>query len=204
MPSKHLFYAVVSAIIVSSCGGEKNESSNTQSPKQEVKKADFGYIEYKGLKEMVEGLSDFHEENGTYKLLTEKPLHIQISKPFYANELKELKLSQGKHYTLYFGLCALALTPVQEITVTFLPMNENVSKGYDNSNSTTLKLTKTKAKQVLKKYFNTEDFKILFKRMFDADGKDVGSGDLSKEFKQMLYDDQGEPTASKVFAEFKK
>lgn len=158
--------------------------------------------QYSDVFTMIEGTGEYYKENGTFKLISPQPLHIQLSKPAYDEDLEEVVREQVKRDIVYVGFRTFAQTNIDEIKITSFPlkMDNNGRKDFDYIQKYKLSatLTRIKAKAILKKYYGHTDFSKLF-------GEEVSGTYMPEipnmEIKRMLFNEMGGPTLNKVFAE---
>lgn len=72
--------------------------------------------------EMIDDKADFSEENGTFKVLSSEPLHIQLAAQVVANDLDEVKLAEVRRVALYGVYRTLIHTDAPSVHVSALPM----------------------------------------------------------------------------------
>lgn len=115
------------------------------------------------VKEMIEQLSDYHEEKGTFKVIKEKPLHIQLSPIFYEGQTKEQVIGDV-HRSLIYGIYrSFIFTPVNKITVTAIPKEFNRSNTlkYMNEYKVSVSVARKDALDLAKKYLKVSSFSEL-------------------------------------------
>ncbi len=78
--------------------------------------------QFASVGEMIEDRADFSEELGTYKLISENPLHIQLAAQVVANDLPEVVLSEVQRAAIYGVYRTLIHTDVDKVRVTAVPM----------------------------------------------------------------------------------
>lgn len=119
---------------------------------------------YKTIKEMFEASYDFSEEVGTLKFLSleESKLHVQVSKPIFEGDLRNIIEEQVKRDIVYVAFQTFAQTDINALTLTSVPnSNDNPKKYFDNYKKT-VKVNREKALSILKKYLDTGNFSILY------------------------------------------
>lgn len=114
---------------------------------------------------MLADASDFHEENGSLKFISEDKsnLHNQVSKPILGADLDNVKEEIVKRDIIYFAFQTFAQTDIEKSTITAIPNDMKERDKYYEKYKKTVKIDREKAKEILKKYFNSEDFSILYK-----------------------------------------
>jgi hypothetical protein len=165
---------ILSTLIIVSCKTDNNSSTNNvEAKKTKIENTESGYKAESGkslpkfatVKEMLEDSGDFNEEVGTLKFISldKNNLHIQISKPILENDLESVKNEIAKRDIIYVAFQTFAQTDINELTITSIPNSNDNPKKYFEKYKRTLKIDREKAKSILKKYLNTEDFSILYK-----------------------------------------
>lgn len=119
---------------------------------------------YSTLKEMFISSADFSEENNTLKFISsdEKNLHVQISKPILKGDTENIKNEIVKRDIVYVAFQTFAQTNINELTITSIPVDFDNPKEYVEKYKMTVKIERNKAKNILKKYLDSEDFSILY------------------------------------------
>lgn len=122
---------------------------------------------YTTIKEMFVSANDFSEENNTLKFISneEKNIHVQISKPIFKGDAEEVKDEIVKRDIVYVIFQTFAQTNINELTVTSLPIDYDSPKEYVEKYKMTVKINRDRAKSVLKKYLESEDFSILYTKV---------------------------------------
>jgi len=116
------------------------------------------------VREMLEDASDYYEENGSLKFISEDKsnFHIQVSKPIYQKDLENIKNEIVKRDIIYVAFQVFAQTSLSELTITSIPLDWENPKKYFNKYEKTVKINKITASKILKKYFDTSDFSVLY------------------------------------------
>ena len=125
---------------------------------------------YKTINEMFETSYDFSEEVGTLKFisLVESKLHVQISKPIFEGDSKNIIEEQVKRDIVYVAFQTFAQTEINALTITSVPNSNDNPKKYFNNYKKTVKVTREKALLILKKYLDTNNFSILYENQNGA------------------------------------
>jgi hypothetical protein len=123
------------------------------------------------VKEMIEEFHDFSIKKGTFKVLKENPLHIQLSprllgSPQYPDSADEPEIIEAevKEAIVYGVYQSFIHTPIQEITVTAIPQvfNINTKKTkYLKKYKKTLSISKQKALELVHKHLKVSSFSDL-------------------------------------------
>jgi hypothetical protein len=186
-----------------------------QAKKEEIKEAQSQVIrqplkevtkeplkQYPDILTLIEATGDYDKQNGTFKLLAQKPLHIQLAKPTYNGDLEEKIRQQVMRDIVYVGFRTFAQTNVDEIKITSMPIkwDNPKHKGFDylQEFKQTATLRRSKAESILEKYYGHADFSKLFGEMVDGTYQpEIPNMHL----KRMMFNDLGEPTLDEVFAQ---
>ncbi|MDR8014087.1 hypothetical protein [Ectopseudomonas guguanensis] len=79
-------------------------------------------MKFATVTEMIDDKADFSEENGTFKVISSEPLHIQLATQVVANDLDEVKLAEVRRVALYGVYRTLIHTDAPSVRVSALPM----------------------------------------------------------------------------------
>lgn len=79
-------------------------------------------MKFATVMEMIDDRADFSEENGTFKVISTEPLHIQLATEVVANDLDEVKLAEVRRVALYGVYRTLIHTDAPSVRVSALPM----------------------------------------------------------------------------------
>jgi hypothetical protein len=152
----------LSTLLIVSCKTDnKSDEKVNQTNKVNVEKS---LPKFATLKGMFEDASDFDEEVGTLKFISldENNLHVQVSKPILENDLESVKNEIVKRDIVYVAFQTFAQTNINELTITSIPDSNENPKQYFEKYKQTVKIDREKAKSILSKYLETEDFSILY------------------------------------------
>lgn len=158
--------------------------------------------QYPDVSAMIAATGDYDKSNGTFKLIAQEPLHIQVSTLTYEGDLEQTIAEQVKRDIVFVGFRTFAQTSIDEIKITSFPLrgdSEN-KKDFDfiQKYKQTATLTRNRAKAVLEKYYGHTDFSRLFGETVDG----TFMPELpNMRLKRMMYNDMGEPTLDEVFAQ---
>ena len=154
-------------LIITLLGCELETNSNRNNSK-ETKIVETKQIlpQFENVEEMLLDASDYYEENGSLKFISEDEsnLHIQVSKSIFKGDSESVKKDIVKRDIVYVAFQTFAQTNIKELTITAIPKDWKNHKKYYNEYKKTLKVNRTKAKVILKKYLNSSDFSILYKK----------------------------------------
>ncbi|MGV1012924.1 MAG: hypothetical protein ACOYBS_10790 [Flavobacterium sp.] len=159
---------ILSAIVIVSCKNKEslNEETNILENTGNCGNSKSGkpLKKFATLKKMLENSGDFDKEVGTLKFISldEKNLHVQISKPILENDLEKIKNEIVKRDIVYVAFQTFAQTDINELTITSIPDSNENPKKYFEEYKQTVKINREKAKEILKKYLESEDFSILY------------------------------------------
>lgn len=201
---KYIFY-LTSLFFLPYCNSSTNKNdasiaSKDQKPINTDNKPITDLKKYDDVIEMIEDTGDFSTENGTLKLISQKPLHIQLAKIFLEGELESNIQEDIKRNIVYVGFRIFAQTSINEIEITSLPLKYDSKNskivGYVDKYKKKMLVKREKATSILEKYYGHSDFTKLFgKNIGDTYVPDIPNQYLTK----MMYGDQGEPTLETTF-----
>lgn len=152
--------------------------------------------QYKNITELMDSYNDYPTYNidGTdyqsYKVLTYKPLHIQISpRTLSGSTEQDIKNESGKA-AIYATFRTLFQTPADSVKVTVIPLSitpQPTKIEYLNAEKFTFSINKKQAINVLRKNSS----------IVNPDKIMSDNGDWSKSFEQCCYLQAGNPGSSK-------
>lgn len=125
--------------------------------------SDKKHKHYASVIEMVEATEDFTMENGTLKVLSKSPLHIQISSP-NPNDIDLVQLKRNAMEDLvYIAYFTFAKTDISQITITAVPCDADKFLFHQkivlmNDAATTITISKEKARRVMEAHVGTNNF----------------------------------------------
>lgn len=164
---KHLILFLLSALLIG-CSEDKHTNAEKKDEPAIVQVATVEssetseFTKYPTVIQMLNESHDFTEEDGSLKILSkeEKNIHIQVSKLIFDGDQEKIIKEQTMRDIVYVAFQAFAQTDINSLTISSVPMKE---KGnYINKYKLTLTVSRENAKNILKEYLNTEDFKTLF------------------------------------------
>lgn len=140
-------------IIVLSCKSESKKIEKT------VK-----FPSFKTVSAMLEDASDYYEENGSLKFISQDAnnFHVQVSKGIFKNDLEKVKKEIVNRDIIYVAFQTFAQTDLNKITITSIPLNSEKPKTYFDKYQKTVSVSREKAKSILKKYLNEDNFSSLY------------------------------------------
>src|SRR5215218_5667584 len=104
---------------------------------------------------MVKDFKDYSQENGTFKVLTREPLHIQLSPIVVPGDFPDVIDAQVKRAVLYGIYRSFVHTPVDRITVTAIPLERNPrtdSTQYLSAYKRTVTKTRSQALELIRRH----------------------------------------------------
>jgi len=159
--SSYLFLSLIILIFIS-CSNDNSKSQN------EVAK----HAKYPTVAAMIDSSGDFSSDNGTFKILSESPLHIQISEITMDGMPDEQIKQETLKNIVYIAYQTFATTEIESLTITSVPLIFDTEKqktiGYNDNFKTTLTVDRNKAKKVMEQFVGLTDFDELL----GADGGD--------------------------------
>lgn len=153
-----LFLLSVSMLI--GCKSERKSNENQTAETEQT------LPQFENVEEMLAAAYEYSEKDGSFKFISEDKsnLHIQVSKPILETDLENVKEEIVKRDIIYVAFQSFAQTDIKNLTITAVPNDlENRDKYYNNRKKT-VTVDREKAKLILKKYLNSEDFSILYKK----------------------------------------
>ena len=160
--SSYLFFFLFTLIFIS-CSNDNSKSQN------EVAK----HAKYQTIAAMIDSSGDFASDNGTFKILSESPLHIQISEITLDGMPNEQIKQETLKNIVYIAYQAFATTEIESLIITSVPLIFDTEKqeiiGYNDNFKTTLTIDRNKAKKVMEQFVGLTDFDDLL-------GVDAGEG----------------------------
>jgi len=156
---KGLKPALLAAVIGLHGCGEVAETQATSSsvvaPVQASTSVHLKPQHFATVEELVEDFADFSEENGTFKVLSSQPLHIQMAAQVVANDLPETVQTEVQRAALYGIYRTLIHTDAPSVHVTAVPMVVTLnpySSRFLDSPKVDLEVTREQALQAAKKH----------------------------------------------------
>lgn len=143
-----------------------------------------GPTKFPSVPDMIQQFNDFSSDNGTFKIISKKPLHIQLSPEVFPNDLKKVISEQTERAAIYGIYRSFIHTDVDKITVTAMPKIYN-KNDYLIADKVTITKTRTQALKDIQKFIPITDFSEL------TIPDEYGHDETSKEYKQLYYNDQG-------------
>ena len=142
----------------------KTETLNTENSEENKKETTKDLPKFGTLEELLKDAGDFYEEDNSLKFISkdEKKLHVQVSKPILDGDLESVKIEIVKRDIVYVAFQTFAQTEINELTITSVPVDYENRKKYIEKYKLTVKINREKAKSILKKYLDSEDFTILY------------------------------------------
>ncbi len=152
---------LLSIFIAVSAVACKPENKTENKP---VVKQNQSLPKFKTVREVLADASDFYEENGSLKFISEDQsnIKIQVSKPILEADPENVKQEIVKRDIVYVALQVFAQTDIDHLTITAIPNDAAQSNKYYENYRKTVSINRQQATQILKKYLGTEDFSILY------------------------------------------
>lgn len=165
---KRLIILIHFTLLFSCSESKKTESeAQTESAATEqsgAEKTTAVLTKYPTVIEMLEDEGSFSQEVGTLKGLTKSggPVHVQVSTPTNDGDLELYIKEEVKRNIVYVAFQAFARTDINEITVTSVPIKIGTRDQYIGQYKMSKSLDREKAKSLLSRYAQTEDFQDLY------------------------------------------
>lgn len=160
---KGLKPALLAAVIgLHGCGdGAETQASNSSvdAPVQASTSVHLEPQHFATVEELVEDFADFSEENGTFKVLSSQPLHIQMAAQVVANDLPETVQTEVQRAALYGVYRTLIHTDAPSVHVTAVPMVVTLnpySARFMDSPKVDLEVTREQALQAAKQHVGAD------------------------------------------------
>ncbi|MFK5892159.1 MAG: hypothetical protein QM504_02945 [Pseudomonadota bacterium] len=160
---------------------------------------------FPSVEAMIEKFNDYSVSNGTFKIIKNKPLHIQLSPQVVKGDFPEIIELQVKRALIYGIYRSYVHTNINNITVTAIPkeINFNNKKSkYLAGHKRTIFTTRSKALSLVKKYINVTSFSKLVKE--EKMSGMVYYDQWIKDFDRIYYNDQGQPGLNRFISELAK
>lgn len=156
---------------------------------------------YASVMEMAEDRNDFSTEDGTLKLISQSPLHIQISAQDYKIQDVNRMRKVASQYLVSTAYAAFACTDISKITITSVPcdMDEYIQNHKIvllNAAAVTVTITREKARQVMQSHVGTSNFDDML-------GIAVGESYSADSPSPLLNKLKAEETIDKIIQELK-
>lgn len=155
---------------------------------------------FDSLPAMVEDFGDFSEENGTFKVLSAKPLHVQFSPQVVPGDLPENIRYEVQRAALYGVFRTFVHTSVDAVQVTASPIEVDLKNGESKKlkvPSVNITVTRAQALASIKKFIQVNDFSEL------VDPQQMGKTQLdnwTKGFENLYYK---QPNIDKLLVDLK-
>ncbi|ELE8604498.1 hypothetical protein RB656_000532 [Salmonella enterica] len=147
--------------------------------------------QYKSISKLMDDYNDYSSYNvkgveyPAFKVVAQKPLHIQISPSVYSKDPKEIKYASDKA-AVYAAYRTLYQTPAESVKVTVLPLSIDLQTKkfeYLAAEKFDFSVSKKQADNLLRKYGNIRNPSQLM----------TESGSWSDNFNKCCYLEEGKP-----------
>jgi PBP1b-binding outer membrane lipoprotein LpoB len=112
---------LTAALVLQGCG-EPDSVAAVQPEPAAIQSEGLAPVQFASVAEMIEDRADYAEENGSFKLVSAEPLHIQLAAQVVANDLPEVIQSEVNRAALYGIYRTFIHTRADSVRVTALPM----------------------------------------------------------------------------------
>ncbi|WP_130932227.1 hypothetical protein [Pseudomonas sp. Sample_24] len=142
---------------------------------------------FDSLPAMVEDFGDFSEENGTFKVLSAKPLHVQFSPHVVPGDLPENVRYEVQRAALYGVFRTFVHTSADAVQVTAAPLEIDIKNGGTRKlkgPAVDITVTRAQALAAVKKFIQVNDFSDL------VDPQQMGKiqvDNWTKDFESLYY-----------------
>jgi hypothetical protein len=169
-----LILAITISILSSACSDEKPTSAANSTDFEVIKQ--LGELssppsQFATVKEVIEDFNDYKSKEGAFKIIKNQPLHIQLSPTILgSHEYPDgsddpAKIEEESKHTLVYGIyTAFIHTPVNQITVTSIPMVFNLDTRkhkYLPAYKKTLTISRDQALEKIQKFIPVTSFAQL-------------------------------------------
>jgi hypothetical protein len=171
---KRIVFVLALLILTSACSDEK-PTGDANPTKQEVIKQ-LGELssppsQFATIKEVIDNFNDYRIKEGTFKIIKNQPLHIQLSPTILGSQEypdgsdDPAQIEEESKHTLVYGIyTAFIHTPVNQITVTSIPMVFNLDTRkhkYLPAYKKTLTISRDQALEKIQKFIPVTSFAQL-------------------------------------------
>jgi len=141
----------------------------------------------------------------TYKIVTEKPLHVQLSPIIIKGDIAYIIEEEVKRSFVLTIILLFGHTSITEITISSVPEELDISTGKKQKKEQYGKkhtIKRVKYENILKKYFKINNCKDLIgDRKY---GEEIAHDQLLQLTGKILFNDQGAPGLNNFFNELTK
>lgn len=154
---------------------------------------------FSSVSAMIDDLNDFASDNGTFKVLKEKPLHIQLLTQTVAGESKAIAAEEVRRAIVYGVIRSFMHTDIDQITVTAASAISDAASG---------KMKQVKGSEVSVLVRRQDTLELLRKMTGIKEFSDLEemekAGDLtfpggSAAYQAIRYNDHGKPGLDAFF-----
>jgi len=161
---------------------------------------------FDSVPEMIEGLNDFTSDDGSFRVLRDKPLQIQLVEKVVAGDFPEVIRENIQRVIIYGVYRAFVHTDIDTITVSAVPgllrisdwEIEKLLEGY----RVTVTTTRTDALRYVQKYCKVASMQDLVEDRTYGDY--VFPNVWAECFEKLQYNDQGGPGLAVFFENFRE
>lgn len=149
-------------------------------------------MKFATVTEMIDDKGDFSDENGTFKVISNEPLHIQLATEVVANDLDEVKLAEVRRVALYGVYRTLIHTDAPSVRVSALPMELTLNPytaRYLDSPKVEIAVTRDEALQAVAGLIEVDAFEDLVTPNTDL-GVQIDA--WSKPFEALYFKPEGQ------------
>ncbi len=160
---------------------------------------------FSSVKEFFEKIGGYSESNGTLKILSLSPLHIQLSPVVVKEDFPETIENEVRRALVDGIYRSFIHTNVNQIVVTAVPLEIDFStkeRRYVIGYKRTISKSRKEALDLVKRYLRVSSFSDLITDFKVGDM--VFSDQWTKEFKRLYYNDQGPPGLVRFVGELAK
>jgi hypothetical protein len=207
---------ILALLILSSACSDENPTSaaNSTDPKviKQLGELSSPPSQFATVKEVIEDFNDYKSKEGAFKIIKNQPLHIQLSPTILGSQEypdgsdDPAQIEEESKHTLVYGIyTAFIHTPVNQITVTSIPMVFNLDTRkhkYLPAYKKTLTISRDQALEKIQKFIPVTTFAQL-KTDETVPGIEglINHNQWTKQFKDIYYNHSENPGLDNFFNE---
>lgn len=149
-------------------------------------------LQFKSVNEMIEDRNDFSEEKGSFKLVSAKPLHIQLAPTIVSGERPENMERELRRAALYGIYRSFVHTKADAVVVTVIPQEVTfnpISSRLLKSPSVQVRVTRAQAMKAANQLVKVTTAADLIAP--EAAG-DIQMDEWTPEFRALYFEDEGQ------------
>lgn len=184
--------ALLSAALIMVAGCGDNNSAGKVAPATAQQASSIAPLQFADVPAMIEDFGDYSSENGSFKLISSKPLHLQLAPTVVSGDLPENVEREVRRAALYGVYRTLIHTNADAVIVTSVPnqvtMNPHTSKLLGKP-SLMITVTREQALQAVK---HLVDAKQLSDLVIPEQAGTIQLDNWRKDFEAVYFKDEGQ------------